>query len=1051
VAEELRIRLFGGLEVEGISEKELGSRKARTLVKVLALARGAPVSADRIVDALWEDDAPARPLDQVGVLVSRLRPVLGAERLRRTDAGWALAVDWLDVTELEARVDEAAARMEAGSQAAALAAARAALALVRGELLADEPDAPWAEADRATASRTVARARVLTAEAALAAGRAADAAAAAESALDHDPYDEAALRVLMRAHAAGGRPASALAAYARVREQLGEDLGVDPTEETEGLHTAVLLGQVGAIELEGKSAEGASIAGRERELVALDARLAAAAGGDAAAVVVEGEAGIGKTALLQQWIPTARESALVLTGQCDELGRDLPLQPVLDGLAVHLRHLAPEQATSVLGDAAGALGPLLGHAPSTPDITMPTTVVDPVVGQAALFANLLAVVERAAAERPAVIVVEDIHLAGSSTLEWLQFAVRRGDRVLVVVSKRPGEGAPLTGAEVIALGPLDLDAVVELVGEERAAELHARSGGHPLFLVELAAAGSSDLPSSVRDGVVARIDGLGEAAPTLRAAAVLGADVDIDALAGVLALPVPSLLEHIDAGVRARIIEDREGVLIFRHELVREALVADTTSARRAYIHRAAARVLHDRPRHDLLEVAWHAQRGGAFEEAASTLVAAAAIASDRYDSAAAEDLLSRAIELHDTARARMARARVRIARWDGDNAQADATRALELGGGPEALEVAAWVEYYRRDYDLAFRYAEEAAERSEDEGLRMSCLAMTGRVLHARGELAAADERLSVAAASAPLSVRGFARVWLSGLRMHQGRTIESSELVDRAMVDGTWLGHPFVRHHGYLFRVLAFGQRGRVTDAFAANDAEREAALTAGEQGLRFLPVADNVRSWLLRGVGRLDEADELSMRALEASSAAGSATTEMGCAAMLDLIDGPLLLGDLDGASAAVHRAEPVETLRGTMDWHHRQRYWVQQGRLALLAGDPERARSLAERAAGDADARGSRRYQLLGQSLAALAGHALGEPVDEERVDAVLAGLDDCAALEGWWVTAELAAATKNDRWWRDAERRAGALIGSAGADGESLREWVATRFSALGRR
>ena len=60
--------------------------------------------------------------------------------------------------------------------------------------------------------------------------------------LDHDPYDEAALRVLMRAYAAAGRPASALAAYARVRERLSEDLGVDPAPETEELHTLILLG-----------------------------------------------------------------------------------------------------------------------------------------------------------------------------------------------------------------------------------------------------------------------------------------------------------------------------------------------------------------------------------------------------------------------------------------------------------------------------------------------------------------------------------------------------------------------------------------------------------------------------------------------------------------------------------------------------------------------------------------------------------------------------------------------------------------------------------------
>ncbi|MGQ0576920.1 MAG: AfsR/SARP family transcriptional regulator, partial [Pseudonocardia sp.] len=191
----MRTRLLGGLEIEGLRPAQVGSRKARTLVKVLALGRGAPVPAGRVIDALWGDEPPARPLEQVGVLVSRLRAVLGVERLERDDTGWSLRVDWLDVVELDDRVREAADRLAAGRPAAARAAARAALALVRGELLADEPDAPWAEADRVTVARQVARARVLVAQGALAMGDAAEAAASAEAALDRDPYDEVALRV----------------------------------------------------------------------------------------------------------------------------------------------------------------------------------------------------------------------------------------------------------------------------------------------------------------------------------------------------------------------------------------------------------------------------------------------------------------------------------------------------------------------------------------------------------------------------------------------------------------------------------------------------------------------------------------------------------------------------------------------------------------------------------------------------------------------------------------------------------------------------------------
>ena len=87
----LRVRTLGPFEIDGFSEPAIGSRKARTLLKVLALARGAPVSIEVLIDALWPHAAPARPADQVAVLVSRLRTVLGGDRLRHADAGYALA------------------------------------------------------------------------------------------------------------------------------------------------------------------------------------------------------------------------------------------------------------------------------------------------------------------------------------------------------------------------------------------------------------------------------------------------------------------------------------------------------------------------------------------------------------------------------------------------------------------------------------------------------------------------------------------------------------------------------------------------------------------------------------------------------------------------------------------------------------------------------------------------------------------------------------------------------------------------------------------------
>ena len=82
---DVRVRVLGGFEVEGLTRHQLGSRKARTLLKLLALARARPVAIDHLIECLWPSDeaAPSRPDEQLAVLMSRLRAVLGPERLVR--------------------------------------------------------------------------------------------------------------------------------------------------------------------------------------------------------------------------------------------------------------------------------------------------------------------------------------------------------------------------------------------------------------------------------------------------------------------------------------------------------------------------------------------------------------------------------------------------------------------------------------------------------------------------------------------------------------------------------------------------------------------------------------------------------------------------------------------------------------------------------------------------------------------------------------------------------------------------------------------------------
>src|SRR6202158_6196107 len=240
---ELKVSVLGALDIHGVDKHALGSRKARTLIKVLAVARGQPVPVPRLVDCLWPDNPPARPSQQLSVLVSRLRSVLGPQRIPRSDAGYQLLADWIDLDMATHLATAASRRLTAQNYASARLAAEAALALMRGELLADEPDSPWADEERAAVARLGVDVRRTAARAALAIGDFAVARDMSEAVVAADPYDEGALQVFMAALAHGGQPGTALATFARARKRLREDLGVDPSPATDAVHKATLQGK----------------------------------------------------------------------------------------------------------------------------------------------------------------------------------------------------------------------------------------------------------------------------------------------------------------------------------------------------------------------------------------------------------------------------------------------------------------------------------------------------------------------------------------------------------------------------------------------------------------------------------------------------------------------------------------------------------------------------------------------------------------------------------------------------------------------------------------
>jgi DNA-binding SARP family transcriptional activator/tetratricopeptide (TPR) repeat protein len=1039
----LRVRLLGGFAIEGLEERAIGTRKARLLLKRLALSQGKPVPAEELAAAVWGDDLPSKPNDQISVLVSRLRAVLGAERLPRTDAGYCLSADWIDLVELDACAAEVEGRLRAGELSSALAAGQAALALARGALLPEE-DGAWVDEARPATERLIARARLAAAEAALAVGELGAARAAGQAVLDHDVYDETALRLVMRADALAGRPGAALAAYAAVRQRLAEDLGVSPAPETEQVHTAIVCGELPT--LPQPVAAARTVIGREAEHATLDGLLRQAASGESVAAVIETEAGMGKSSLLSSWTAHAGATALVLAGRCDELGRNLPLQPVIDGLADHLDSLGRQAAMDLLDVDAGLLNPLLGR-PSPDRSPAATTVADVDTGRALLFGALSAVLRRAAGDRALVLVVDDLHHAAAGTAEFLAFALRRVARLLVIAARRDEPGPDLPGAKKISLGPLTVDDAVALVGPERGPKLHERCGGHPLLLRELAGSPEDELPESIVDAVRAQLARLGEAALSLEAVAACGPEVDVELIAAVTGKPVVAVLDDLEATSRAGFLQPWGPALRFAHELIREAVEAVTSPLRRVAIHRAAVMHLAARSETDPLALARHARLGGDPEVAAGALLAAAARSADRFEVAAAEKLLDEALQLADSPAARLARGRLRLATLNLEGAREDAARAIDLGAGVEGFELAGWVEYYSRDYDTALRYADEGIERSVGPELRASCLALSGRIRHTRGQLAEASSRLQEGVAIAPPGIRGMLQVWYAQVLAHRGDTEAAADTARRGVLD-PHVPHPFSAAHGWFILSYALGLSGHWSSSLAA--AEDLDQLCARKGDKRFPPLAANMRGWLLRGVGQLDAAKELHRFA--AQEAPGPTFLEAHYAALLDLAECELAGHHVEAALASIDNCADILDWTGSMSWRHRNRYKLLVNRLASLAGDHVDAATSAREIAQVAADRGDQRYQHRAMVVAVAAEARAGRKPDVDFVGQLIDRFLPLAGPDGWRDLAELALALGSDDVWHRAEQHAAAVLVDAGRapgiDADALARAVRSQIDRL---
>ncbi|MGH3255193.1 MAG: BTAD domain-containing putative transcriptional regulator [Streptosporangiaceae bacterium] len=239
----MEVRFFGEFEVvEGGVPVPVRGVKQRTILALLALHRGQPVSADRLIDALWGDGQVANPVNALQAQIGQLRRTLGAAAIVTSDAGYALGIGPDDVD--TARFEQLAAKgrrlFEEGQMALASTTLGEALRLRRGEPLTEFAFAGFADAERAHLAELTLVATETRVEADLMLGRHGELVGELEALCREHPLRERLWELLMLALYQGGRQAEALRAYTEARDRLVDELGIDPGPALRELEARIL-------------------------------------------------------------------------------------------------------------------------------------------------------------------------------------------------------------------------------------------------------------------------------------------------------------------------------------------------------------------------------------------------------------------------------------------------------------------------------------------------------------------------------------------------------------------------------------------------------------------------------------------------------------------------------------------------------------------------------------------------------------------------------------------------------------------------------------------
>ena len=666
--------------------------------------------------------------------------------------------------------------------------------------------------------------------------------------------------------------------------------------------------------------------GRSGELGRLEAALGTARGGRSSAVLIAGEAGVGKTRLVSALGDLARaDRVVVLAGGCIDLGEgSLPFAPVIEALRGYVRHADPEELDAVVRHGRSELARLMPDLGPAGEGAESGLSVGSAQGR--LFELLLGVLTRIAERHPLLFVVEDLHWSDRSTRDLLGFLVRnlRDNAVMLLFSYRSDElhrRHPLlpfvaelertgrvervellpfdrseSGAQLRAIAGHDLDgALLE--------SIHARSGGNAFFAEELLVAagedGTTELPATLRDVLLGRISDLAE--PTqefLRVASAAGQRVDPELLASAAALDETALYEALRECVGRQVLvpDPTAGIerYVFRHALLQEAVYDDLLPGERTRLHAAFARTLEARSGDDAAhaaELAYHWYAAHDLPRALVSAVAAGDRAEAGYAFPEAFDQYERAIDLWD----QVPDAQERVGR--------DRIDLLAAAAGVARFhEPVRAVQQMRTAIGLVDPTADPVRAGLLNERLgRYAWIAGQGRLANEAYRTA-----MDLIPAEPPSEARARVVAGLAQILMLGGRFAESRSLAEDALILARAVGARDTEGHALNTVGVDRGIAGDVEGALA----DLDAALAIAEA----TDIVDDIgrayanKVWMFDSAGRLEEAVTVAETGIAMSERLGLMRF-FGTHLLCNMADELYRLGRWDESERALRRAEDV----------------------------------------------------------------------------------------------------------------------------------------------